>query len=307
MWLCRGLGVFVLWVFIIHLACFIVHKLRRKSSNVLQLGLNCLLLTTNNTGLIGWPVLVATVGQQSAVLSMLLGKGTAVARCLLLSHAVVSSFPHCVWGLVSFCCIAGIAWICAVLSSQMSTLLVSIVPIVVSAGVLFFIQLLPVTICCFEYYKWELQVWRGWLHQLNPSLGTCTGHMHVDICANLQGQLWCGLGVCKVPDGAGSVMACLVTSMCAWCCRKASSSALVVTIKRMMTCSQETSCLWRVTAKISSSCWRRHQEGSLMSSGRYICTSTSSAAVHAACTAPNVLLECSQISTAAADWQAPAQ
>jgi predicted permease len=82
MWLCRGLGVFVLWVFIIHLACFIVHKLRRKNSNVLQLGLNCLLLTTNNTGLIGWPVLVATVGQQSAVLSMLLGKGTAVARCL---------------------------------------------------------------------------------------------------------------------------------------------------------------------------------------------------------------------------------
>lgn len=25
----------------------------------------------------------------------------------------------------------------------------------VSAGVLFFIQLLPVTICCFEYYKWQ--------------------------------------------------------------------------------------------------------------------------------------------------------
>jgi hypothetical protein len=57
----------------------------------------------------------------------------------------------------------------------MSTLLVSIVPMVVSAGVLFFIQLLPVTICCFEYYKWELQVWRGWLLQAAQSF---TGHMH---------------------------------------------------------------------------------------------------------------------------------
>jgi DMSO/TMAO reductase YedYZ heme-binding membrane subunit len=70
----RALGVFVLWVFLIHLACYIVHKLSRKSSNVLQLGLNCLLLSTNNTGCIGWPVLIATVGQQSAVLSMLLGE-----------------------------------------------------------------------------------------------------------------------------------------------------------------------------------------------------------------------------------------
>ena len=71
---CRALGVFVLWVLIIHLACFIVHKLQGKRSNVLQLGLNCLLLSTNNTGCIGWPVLIATVGQQSAVLSMLLGE-----------------------------------------------------------------------------------------------------------------------------------------------------------------------------------------------------------------------------------------
>ena len=78
---CRALGIFVLWVFIIHLACFLVHKLRKKSSSVLQLGLNCLLLTTNNTGLIGWPVLVATVGPQNAVLSMLLGEKGGLLLC----------------------------------------------------------------------------------------------------------------------------------------------------------------------------------------------------------------------------------
>lgn len=66
---------FVLWVFIIHVACYIYHRLRGGKSSVLRLGLNCLLLTTNNTGCIGWPVLIATVGQQSAVLSMLLGEG----------------------------------------------------------------------------------------------------------------------------------------------------------------------------------------------------------------------------------------
>lgn len=59
----------MLWVFIIHICCYIFYKLRGKRSNALQLGLNCLLLTTNNTGCIGWPVLIATVGQQSAVLS----------------------------------------------------------------------------------------------------------------------------------------------------------------------------------------------------------------------------------------------
>jgi hypothetical protein len=46
---------------------------------VLSLGLNCLLLTTNNTGCIGYPVLLATVGAHSAVLSMLLGACTLVA------------------------------------------------------------------------------------------------------------------------------------------------------------------------------------------------------------------------------------
>jgi hypothetical protein len=67
--------VFVLWVALIHLACLAVHKLRgRQRSSVLTLGLDCLLLTTNNTGCIGWPVLIATVGQQSAVLAMLLGE-----------------------------------------------------------------------------------------------------------------------------------------------------------------------------------------------------------------------------------------
>lgn len=71
----RALGVFVLWAAIIHLCCLLVHKLRgSKRSSVQQLGLNCLLLTTNNTGCIGWPVLIATVGQQSAVLAMLLGE-----------------------------------------------------------------------------------------------------------------------------------------------------------------------------------------------------------------------------------------
>lgn len=74
---------FVLWVLLIHMACFIFHKLRGKQSNVLQLGLNCLLLTTNNTGCIGWPVLIATVGQQSAVLSMLLGKCVCDYICIV--------------------------------------------------------------------------------------------------------------------------------------------------------------------------------------------------------------------------------
>jgi predicted permease len=76
----RALGVFVLWVAVIHLACLLAHKLRGpKRSSVLSLGLNCLLLTTNNTGCIGYPVLLATVGAHSAVLSMLLGACTLVA------------------------------------------------------------------------------------------------------------------------------------------------------------------------------------------------------------------------------------
>jgi hypothetical protein len=90
----RALGAFVLWVLIIHLACLTVHRLRGKRSSVLQLGLNCLLLTTNNTGCIGWPVLIATVGQQSAVLSMLLGKCLAVAR--LLNSSCCRVCPLCV-------------------------------------------------------------------------------------------------------------------------------------------------------------------------------------------------------------------
>lgn len=104
----RALGVFVLWVFLIHVACFIFHKIRGKQSNVLQLGLNCLLLTTNNTGCIGWPVLIATVGQQSAVLSMLLGKCFFDSSCswrLAPSHPVHQAAPEYIVKAVCYSCI----------------------------------------------------------------------------------------------------------------------------------------------------------------------------------------------------------
>jgi hypothetical protein len=47
---CRALGVFILWVFLIHMGCIAYHKLRGSSATVQTLGINCLLLTTNNTG-----------------------------------------------------------------------------------------------------------------------------------------------------------------------------------------------------------------------------------------------------------------
>ncbi|WIA36561.1 hypothetical protein OEZ86_007853 [Tetradesmus obliquus] len=98
----KALGVFILWVFLIHMCCIAWHKLRGGSSTAQTLGINCLLLTTNNTGCIGWPVLIATVGRQGAALSMLL-------------------------------------------------------------GVLFFVQLLPAAITCFEYHKFLQE------HQLEGS------------------------------------------------------------------------------------------------------------------------------------------
>jgi hypothetical protein len=71
---------------------------------------------------------------------------------------------------------------------------------VVFAGVLFFIQLLPVTICCFEYYKWQQTVsaWHAallasgkWWQQMmlavqvsaatNPTVKAC--HLWVIICS----------------------------------------------------------------------------------------------------------------------------
>ncbi|WIA21611.1 hypothetical protein OEZ85_000795 [Tetradesmus obliquus] len=67
----RALGVFVLWVTLIQLGCFAWHKLHRQQG-MQQLGVHCLLLTTNNTGFIGWPVLMATVGAKGAAMSMLL-------------------------------------------------------------------------------------------------------------------------------------------------------------------------------------------------------------------------------------------
>lgn len=133
---------FVLWVFIIHVGCYIYYKLRGQRSNVLQLGLNCLLLTTNNTGCIGWPVLIATVGQQSAVLSMLLGRYIAAARSSIdqSKSSRASCYMDC--------------------SPSVSSERVNVIQALcfVFAGVLFFIQLLPVTICCFEYYKWQQTV-----------------------------------------------------------------------------------------------------------------------------------------------------
>lgn len=46
----RALGVFILWVLLIHVGCIAWHKLRGGSSTVQTLGISCLLLTTNNTG-----------------------------------------------------------------------------------------------------------------------------------------------------------------------------------------------------------------------------------------------------------------
>lgn len=98
---------FVLWVFIIQLCCLIVHKLRgSKRSSVLQLGLNCLLLTTNNTGVVGWPVLIATVGQQSAVLSMLLGELLSCVGRSCVDRLILSRTPtrrRCVWSTCISC------------------------------------------------------------------------------------------------------------------------------------------------------------------------------------------------------------
>lgn len=46
---CRALGAFVLWVALIQLGCLAWHKLHKVES-MQQLGMHCLLLTTNNTG-----------------------------------------------------------------------------------------------------------------------------------------------------------------------------------------------------------------------------------------------------------------
>lgn len=93
------MGVFVLWVLVIHMGCFIVHKLQGQRSSVRQLGLNCLLLSTNNTGCIGWPVLIATVGPQNAVLSMLLGEW---CECLLVKDCFLPN-PLVVPGSSEYC------------------------------------------------------------------------------------------------------------------------------------------------------------------------------------------------------------
>ena len=69
----RSLAVFVLWGLIIQLCCvlwaFTIHRKRSFA----ELARNALLLTNNNTGSIGWPLVSAMLGPGPASIALLLG------------------------------------------------------------------------------------------------------------------------------------------------------------------------------------------------------------------------------------------
>ncbi|KAF8065588.1 hypothetical protein HT031_003189 [Scenedesmus sp. PABB004] len=89
----RALGVYVLWVVLAQAACLALHLARGRRSSPRALGQHVLFLTTNNTGCVGWPVLVATVGRQGAALSMLLG----VLFFVQLLPAAIACFELAEW------------------------------------------------------------------------------------------------------------------------------------------------------------------------------------------------------------------
>jgi hypothetical protein len=68
----RSLAIFVLWGFIIQMCCTLWAFLH-KNHSIAELGRNALLLTNNNTGCIGWPLVTATLGPGPASVALLMG------------------------------------------------------------------------------------------------------------------------------------------------------------------------------------------------------------------------------------------
>jgi predicted permease len=66
--------VYLLWALLLQAACLVYMQLRRGSSKRWQrLGSNVLLLTANNTGLVGTPVVTAALGPEVSSLGLLIG------------------------------------------------------------------------------------------------------------------------------------------------------------------------------------------------------------------------------------------
>lgn len=65
---------YLLWALLLQAACLVYMQLRRGSSKRWQrLGSNVLLLTANNTGLVGTPVVTAALGPEVSSLGLLIG------------------------------------------------------------------------------------------------------------------------------------------------------------------------------------------------------------------------------------------